>query len=243
MTPAAPGPFRAAPAPLAGAFRAEWTKLWTLRSTAALPFVAAAATVAVSAFVCAAADPRTVACADGCDPARLALSGVYCGQAAFALLGVLVTTGEYRTGLITYTLAAVPWRPAAFGAKAAALLAAVLPAALVAVGGAVTLGRPLLAHHGFAATGGRGIGGALLHLVLVALLGLGVAALLRGTTAALTAVLALLYLPPVAALLLSDARWAAWAPSPTGRGPAVLATVTTAALLLGATRFARGDPS
>jgi ABC-2 type transport system permease protein len=234
------------PAPV-GAFRAEWTKLWTVRSTAALPFTAAAVTVAGSVFVCAAADPDTVACADGCDPARLTLAGVYCGQAAVALLAVLVTAGEYRTGLIRCTLAAVPWRLTAFGAKATAVVAAVLPAALVAIVGAVAIGRPLLARHGFVVTG-RGetsaadIGAALLYLLLVALLAHGVAAVLRGTTAALTVVLALLYLPPVAALLLTDARWSRYAPAPTGRGLAVLAVCTAATLLLGATLFSRRDP-
>ena len=44
------------------------------------------------------------------DPTSFSLSGVYLAQLAVGVLGVLLVTGEYATGTIRATLAAVPRR-------------------------------------------------------------------------------------------------------------------------------------
>ena len=51
------------------------------------------------------------------DAVRISLFGMYLAQLAIGVLGVLVVTGEYATGMIRATLAAAPRRLAVLGAK------------------------------------------------------------------------------------------------------------------------------
>ena len=119
---------------------AEWTKLRTTPGPAWLLLITLAGTVGLSAAVCAVAVHPP-------DALRLALSGVYLGQAPVAVLGVLTVGGEYSTGLIRTTLAAIPDRSAVLAAKALVLAAAVaavaIPALLGSVLAATTIGPSL----------------------------------------------------------------------------------------------------
>ncbi|MFJ2646222.1 hypothetical protein ACIO1C_05775 [Streptomyces sp. NPDC087420] len=67
------------------------------------------------------------------DMVRLSLSGVWLGQAAVAVLGVLVMSGEYGTGTIRTTLTTVPGRSRALAAKAAVRAGATLAAGATAL--------------------------------------------------------------------------------------------------------------
>jgi ABC-2 type transport system permease protein len=212
------------------ALLAEWTKFHTVRGTAWLPLISVGSFIGLSAVVVLLATPGTTACATGCEASRLSLTGVYSGQIALVVLAVLLVTSEYETGLIVYTFAAVPARLTVLLAKAVVLVLVVLPAAVVSGAGA-------------GLTGGS-TAGTVLYLVLVALLGLGLAAAIRHTAPALTAVLALLYLAPLLALVVPGLRIERYAPMPAGltlswRGFAVLGGYTALALTLGAIRFRR----
>jgi ABC-2 type transport system permease protein len=214
-----------------GALPAEWTKLRTARATAWLPVAAVVLTVGLGAAVSATAAPGTTACAGGCDPARLSLSGVYLGQAAVVALAVLAVTGEYRSGLIATTLTALPRRLTVFTAKAVAVTAAVLAVGGLGVAGSLAASRILLSGSGLTvslADGAvlRAAVGTVCYLVLVGLLSLGLATALRSSAAALTVVLGLLYLAPIAARLVADERWHARIErySPMNAGLAVQAT-------------------
>src|ERR1700712_5664498 len=55
----------------------------------------------------------------GFDPVSRSLTGVYLAQLAIGVLGVLVITGEYATGMIRATLSAVPRRLPVLWAKLA----------------------------------------------------------------------------------------------------------------------------
>jgi ABC-2 type transport system permease protein len=222
------------------ALRAEWTKLRTARGTAWLPLVIVLATAGLGAAVSAVAAPGTTSCADGCDPARLALSGVYLGQIPAVILGVLAATTEYHGGLIAVTLAATPRRPVVFAAKAVAVAAAALPAALLGVAGSVLAGQALLTRNGFAwsLTDGPALriaAGAVLHLGLVALLGYGAGSAVRDTAAALGGVLALLYLTTFFARFVTAEPWHGYIEryAPMSGGPGVLSVYTAAALAAG----------
>ncbi|SEL93041.1 ABC transporter permease [Streptacidiphilus jiangxiensis] len=181
------------------ACRAEWTKLRTEPGAWWLLLGVVAVTVAVGAA--ASGTARTVA-----DPARTALAGVTVGQAVVAVLAVLGVGGEYSTGMIQLSLVAVPARATVLAAKAAVL------SALVAVSGGVAVLGSLLAGHLLlpgapALTDGsslRAAVGSVLYLVLVALLALGVAFAIRDGGAASGAVLALLYLFPLLAHVVTD---------------------------------------
>jgi ABC-2 type transport system permease protein len=175
------------------ALRAEWTKLRTTPGPAWLLLITAIVTAALGTAISAGASCPPA----GCDVARLALSGVYLGQVPVAVLGVLAVSGEYSTGLIRTTLTAVPHRPAILAAKALVLT---LP---VAAGGALGLlvpARQSLADGPVL----RAAAGSVAYLVLIAILGLGGAAIVRDPAAAIGSVLGLLYLPPILIPAVAD---------------------------------------
>jgi ABC-2 type transport system permease protein len=193
---------------------AEWTKLRTLASTGWLLLAAVVLTVAVSAAAVAAATP-----APGLDLPRLSLTGVQAGQAVVAMLAVLAVSNEYSTGMIRVTLTAMPRRHTVLAAKAALVGALVLAAGAVAVLASVLAGRLILPGHGFTSAHGyqllslgdgpvlRAACGSVLYLALTALLALGIATAVRDSAVATGAVLALLYLVPVVAAVVSNQHW------------------------------------
>jgi ABC-2 type transport system permease protein len=199
---------------LSDALNAEWTKARTLASTGWLLLAAIAATVAVSTAVAAAVTCPAGNCAE--DPAKISLTGVYLGQAVVAILAVLMISGEYSTGMIRVTLAAMPGRATVLAAKAAILTGLVLAAGAVAVLGCVLAGHIILPGHGIGPSHGypslslgdgpvlRATAGSVLYLALVALLSLGIAAAVRDSGTAIGVVLGLLYLFPIVGAVLGS---------------------------------------
>ncbi len=203
---------------LRGYLRAEWTKTRTTAGPAWLLAATAVLTVAVSyAVVAAVRCPPGLACP--VDPGKLTLTGVQLGQAVVAILGVLAIGSEYSTGMIRTTLTAMPRRPVVLAAKAAVLTGGVLVAGAAGVGGSVLAGGLILPGHGFTAARGfvpislasgpvlRAACGSVLYLALIALLSLGIAALVRDSATAIGIVLGLLYLAPIAAHLITSQVW------------------------------------
>ena len=126
---------------------AEWTKLRTTAGPAWLLAAAVAATVALSVLAIAATScPAGSACA--VDTTKLSLTGVQLGQAVVAILAVLVISGEYSTGMIRITFAALPRRLGVLAAKAALVTGLVLAAGALAVLGGLLAGRLILPGHG-----------------------------------------------------------------------------------------------
>jgi len=219
VAPAGVAPAGVAPAGVVPAvLRAEWTKARTLAGTAWLLLGVVAATAGVSVFAV-----ESASCHDGLgcpgDPAKLSLTGVQFGQAVVAVLAVLAVGGEYSTGMIRVTLAAVPRRAAVLAAKAAVVTVLVLAAGAVAVLGCVLAGRLVLPGHGLTQAHGyelvwlgrgpvlRAAAGSVLYLGLVALLSVGIAAMVRDPAVAIGAVLGLLYLFPILAGVVTDPTW------------------------------------
>ncbi|MEU6349224.1 ABC transporter permease subunit [Streptomyces sp. NPDC047072] len=96
--------------------RSEWAKLWSLRSTwitlgLALLFLVAVGLIATTQYK-SQLDSGKPLDGDFADATAvsLALFGTGFAQLAIGVLGVLVTAGEYSTGTIRATLAAVPRR-------------------------------------------------------------------------------------------------------------------------------------
>jgi ABC-2 type transport system permease protein len=171
-------------------------------------------TVALGAAAAAAAKCPTVGC--GQDPAKISLTGVDLGQAVVAILAVLVVGGEYSTGMIRTTLAAMPRRSAVLAAKAAVVTGLVLAAGTAAVLGPLLAGRLLLPGRGFTPAHGfgplslgdgpvlRAAAGSVLYLALIALLSLATATAVRESAVAIGLVLGLLYLFPIIAAVVTD---------------------------------------
>lgn len=219
-TATAPGnAVRTAGADLRDALHAEWTKLRTLASTFWLLLGAAALTIAVSAAVAAAFSCQPGACAlaqTGADPAKISLTGIDLGQAVVAVLAVLAVGGEYSTGMIRLTLAAMPRRLTVLSAKAAVLTGCVTAAGVVAVLGSMLAGRLILPGRGLSAANGysllslangpdlRAAVGSVLYLALIALLALGVTTAVRDSAVGIGLVLGLLYLFPIVSAVIPD---------------------------------------
>jgi ABC-2 type transport system permease protein len=227
------------------ALHAEWTKLRTVNGTAWLVANTIVLTVALGSVVAAAVSCPTGGCDQ--DPVRLTLTGVQIGQAVVAVLAVLVICGEYSTGMIGTTLAAVPRRTTVLAAKAIVLVSVVVGAGTVAVLGSVLAGRLLLPGNGFTPANGqalvsladgptlRAAGGSVLYLALVALLSLGVATAVREPATTIGVTLGLLYLFPIVTQVVSDPDWERRLQqlAPMTAGLAVQATTDLGALPIG----------
>jgi ABC-2 type transport system permease protein len=177
--------------------------VWLLLATAVV-------TVAVGAAAAA-----TYRCPpEGCtlDPTKISLTGVDVGQAIVAVFAVLTVSGEYSSGLIRLTLAAMPRRATVLAAKAATLTGLVLAASTIAVLGSLLAGRLLLPGHGTALSLANGpvlraAVGSVLYLALVGLIALGVAMAVRDSATAIGVVLGLLYVLPIFTQVVSDQHW------------------------------------
>ena len=112
------------PVTLPRVIASEWLKFRTLRSTVALLAAAVVGMVVLGAVI--AHNTRDPA---GLDPEDVVasgpLQGYYLGQLLIGALGVLVVSGEYSTGMIRATLAAVPRRLPVLLGKVVVLVAVV----------------------------------------------------------------------------------------------------------------------
>jgi len=192
------------------AMHAEWTKLRTLPSNGWLLLTCVALTVGLSIMAVATVICPSAAC--NLDPARVSLTGIDLGQAVVVVLAVLAMGGEYSSGMIRVTLAATPRRITVLAAKAAAVTGAVLAAGSVAVLASVLAGQVILPGHGLSlslADGPvlRAVVGSILYLALIGLLSLGVATAVKDSAVAIAVVLALLYLFPISAQVVSNPDW------------------------------------
>jgi ABC-2 type transport system permease protein len=186
--------------------RAEWTKLRTQPSAywALLAAVILVVGFGIGYSLLRVARPPRGAAIASFDPAAISLSGVQLAQIAAGALGVLLITSEYATGLIRTTFAAVPRRLPMLWGKAALLAIAVTAISLPAAFGAFALGQSILSRQHLSVPLGqpgvaRAIIGSALYLAVVALLGLGLGALIRNAAGGIGALLGLLYGLPLAA--------------------------------------------
>ncbi len=212
----------------------EWIKLRSLRSTAWTLSVTAVLTVGIGALLSGvvrehlersgSAHPHV-----GVGAVTLSLFGVYLAQLTIGLLGVLVATGEYTTGMIRATLTAVPRRLTVLWAKLGvfALVVAVTSIALLLV--TFLAGQAILsgAHAGVSlADPGvlRAVTGTGLYLTVVGLLGIALGFAIRNTTAATAIIFIVLLVVPE---ILGAALPASVAPSilpylPSNAGQAIM---------------------
>jgi ABC-2 type transport system permease protein len=198
----------------------EWTKLRTLRSTryALLAGVAMTIGFAIIPALVNASRWGRMSAADkaGFHPLETSLIGVSIAQLAIGVLGVLIISGEYSTGMIRSTFAAVPKRLPVLWAKAGVFglvtLVLALPSTLIAFfsAQAILKGHSLNGHDialSFSDPGvARAVIGGALYLTLIGLLGLGLGAILRNTAGGISALAAILFvLPPLTSVL--PASW------------------------------------
>ena len=193
--------------------RSEWTKLRSVPSTAWSLLAAVALIVGVGALYSLLrvtrppTDPAAVA---SFDPTAVSLTGVQLAELAVGVLGVLLVAGEYATGMIRASLAAVPRRLPVLWGKAVVVGLATLVLCLPAALAAFLVGQSILsAEHldiALSAPGvARAVVGSALYLSAIGLLGLGLGALLRSTAGAVSGLFGILFAPQLLAGLLPEA--------------------------------------
>jgi ABC-2 type transport system permease protein len=195
----------------ANVIRSEWTKLWTLRSTRWSLLLAVIAMAGLGILISAVqmAHWNQMSPSDRAtfDPVDVSIGGYHIAQLAIGVLGVLVISGEYTTGMIRSSFAAVPRRLPVLWAKGlvfgAVTLALMLPSALIAF----FVSQAILRGHHVQTTFGaphvaRAVIGASLFLTCVGLLGVALGALVRNTAGGIATFAGVLFvLPGITAIL------------------------------------------
>jgi ABC-2 type transport system permease protein len=208
----------------------EWTKFITLRSTLwslgvgmfltlAFPILFATVTGARWGQM----SPREQA---ERHPLDIALAGVNVAQLAIAVLGVLVITGEYSTGMIRSTLIAVPRRLPVLWAKLGVFgfvsIVLMLPAVIISFFASQwILDRHHILQISFGSPGvARSVIGGAVYVMLVGLFALGIGSIVRNTAGAIASFAGIFFvIPPLMNVL--PASWnnasSKYLPSEAGR--------------------------
>ena len=174
---------------------AEWTRLWTVRST----WWSLLAATGLMLFVAVAVGSEST----GGDPAPIwfaAQFGIVPGQFAFLLVVLLAVTGEYSTGAIRSTLQWVPRRGVLLAARI------LVPVAFATICSVVVSAAADLVAWGFLGQAAevvpadiaRSLGRIALVVAFGSVLSAGLGLLLRSTAGTLTAIFVLIFALPVA---------------------------------------------
>lgn len=191
----------------------EWIKMRSLRSTVLTLIAAVVAMVALACLVGWATNAHWTDMRPeerlAFNPVDRSLAGVNLAQLAIGVLGVLLVTGEYATGMIRATFAAAPRRLPVLWAKAG--LYAVVTFALMVVSAfvAFNLGQHFLASHGTTLAAPhvwRAIAGVAGYLTLVGMLAVAFGFLIRSTAGGIATLFGLLLVLPGIGQLL-PASW------------------------------------
>ena len=186
--------------------RAEWIKLWSLRSTWITSFIAIALTVLFGAGIAIASGQRP----EGQESAKdLITTGLAFGQIVVSVLGALVITGEYASGQIRSSLAAVPRRGHLLLAKAVVLAIVSFLLGSLSVFLSWAISKPFIGEHAGSLTDSHYAGhiwGSGLVFAVIALMALGLGFLLRSTAGTVTVIVSLLFII-TAPLQLAASKW------------------------------------
>ncbi len=189
----------------------EWTKFRSLRSAryTLLATVGLTVGLALAAAILVVSQWGTMTAVDKAtfQPLNVSLVGANVGVMVIGVLGVLMITSEFSTGLVSSTFAAVPKRLPVLWGKAAVYtiiaLSVTVPAMLVAFFSTQAI---LAGDHAQIAFGHSGVTraviGSALYLTIAGLLGIGLGGIFRSTAAAVTSLTVILFVVPVLVFIL-----------------------------------------
>ena len=184
--------------------RSEWTKLRALRSTWWCGLVTVVLIVGLGAAITGSGPPYKISAGNtAAGGVTISLVGVVIAQLVLGVLGVLLFSGEYATGMIRATLAVVPSRLPVLWAKLIVLVGLVLPLSLLAVVAEFFVATALESSRGGSAISLtdpgvlREVIGASLYLAVIAVIGLALGALLRRTAVGLSVFAAVFFVVPI----------------------------------------------
>lgn len=193
--------------------RSEWTKLWSLRSTwitlgLGLLFLIGFGVIAAVQYRSKVHSGQTLDMQwVGSTTLSLSLFGINFAELALGVLGVLIVAGEYSTGMIRSTLAAVPRRLPVLWSKAAVYGVVTLVAGTIGAFATYLIDHYLLAGtpamQSITASGVlRSLFGAGLYLALVGVIGAALGVLMRSMAGSVAVLIgALLLVPSLVSLL------------------------------------------
>lgn len=199
--------------------RSEWVKLRSLRSTVYALLGMFVVVVGIALIAAAATNGDASAPTAGepgtgrsfvLDATTLALVGSGLAQLVVGVLGVLVMSGEYTTGMIRSTMAAVPRRLPVLWAKVLVLSLVTFTLTFVALVVAFYASQAILGDQLPASLADgtvlRRVAGTALYLTGISVIGVALGALLRSTAGAISVLFgALLVIPGVVQLALPKA--------------------------------------
>ncbi len=197
----------------AGAVSSEWIKFRTLRSSWVVLLAAVIAMVVIAGLIGYFTGSKWDTQLDPEDRVASApLQGLFLAQLLIGVLGVLFVSGEYTTGMIRSTLAAVPRRLPVLWAKGLVYglvtLGALIPTTFIAYG----VAQIFLGHYGHstslsAPTALRAVLATAIYLTLVGLLGSAMGWIVRSTPGGISLLVGLLLVVPVL-LEVVPGQWA-----------------------------------
>ena len=218
-TPTAPAQVPAVPAAeyrqrWSGLLASEWTKIRSVRSTVWTLILFVVITLGLGALF----TWLTVANWNGPNAAdrdaRVALdpvgfimgAGLGLGQLTLCVLGVLVISTEYSTGVIRASLLAVPRRLKMLTAKSVVFAALLIVVAEIVTFGSFFLGSAILHSHVAVSLGDhnvtRAVVGAGLYLTVLGLFSLAIGGIIRHTAGAITTAIGVVFVLPILSGLL-----------------------------------------
>ena len=215
--PATPARIRAVPAAakrpgLPGTLRSELTKILSVRSTYWTLLAFVAASIGWAVLDCAGIVSHGIG--GGFNATEASLTGqVALGELIIVVLGALVITSEYSTGMIRTSLAVVPRRGVLYAAKAIVFAAVTLTISLVTSFLDFFVGQAILAskHYNTTLTHPGVLRAILLSAAIVTVFGLlayGGGAIIRHTAGAITSILGVIFLIPALAQALPNSWYA-----------------------------------
>jgi ABC-type transport system involved in multi-copper enzyme maturation permease subunit len=135
----------------------------------------------------------------GFDAVSISLTGVLLAQLAIGVLGVLLVTSEYSSGIIRSTFTAVPQRRSVIAAKAAVFAGVAFAVGIVASLVTFFVGQAILGSAGASLTSPgalRSVIGVGLYLGLLGVFAVGLGAVIRSTAGAVAALFGLILVLP-----------------------------------------------
>jgi ABC-type transport system involved in multi-copper enzyme maturation permease subunit len=233
----------------AGVLRSEFTKIRSVRSTYWTLLALVVVTVGFGALASygATRNPH----GPFFDATQRSLGGLYISQLVIGVLGVLVISSEYSTGMIRTTLTTLPRRGLMITAKAIVFAVVAFVTGLITCFASFFLGQAIMSSHHIGASLSqphvlRAVLGGALFLTACGLLAFGFGLLIRHTAGAITTVVGLLFVVTILVNLLPQTwqnhvdKWIPamagtqiWATIPSQGQPAMFAAWTGFAVFCG----------
>jgi ABC-2 type transport system permease protein len=223
--PATRTPTRATNLTFGGVLKSEFIKLFTVRSTFWCIVIVVVLSVGFGLILATVSPParagvpaavaQTVA-QQQASAVTYATVGSQIGELVLAVLGALVITGEYGTGMIRSTLTAVPRRTPALVAKGIALGITALVVGLVSIFGTAAIIFPLLPgtkkiHPDWTDVHVlESLAGGALYLAFIALIAFCIGAIIRNSAGGIAAALGLVLVLPTLVGIIGGLTQLTW---------------------------------